>query len=158
MKNFSFMDIVKNNKFQLIGLDPQIYIHNRFLSFEKNSYTNLIRISCFLNNSKGKIYNKDYRKILEKAKDGDFVFLDPPYLEEHEYGFQYNINENINSNFLTELHKEVRKLDKRGVKWIMTQADTKQVKDLFREYKIKKFQVYRMGKNRRVNELIIMNY
>ena len=40
----------------------------------------------------------------------------------------------------------------------MTQADTKQIKEIFKEYHIKKFQVYRMGSKRYINELLIMNY
>jgi hypothetical protein len=40
----------------------------------------------------------------------------------------------------------------------MTQADTKEIKQIFKKYTIKKFQVYRMGSNSYTNELIIMNY
>jgi hypothetical protein len=32
------------------------------------------------------------------------------------------------------------------MKWLMTQADTKDVKDTFKEFTIKKFSVYRFGK------------
>jgi hypothetical protein len=40
----------------------------------------------------------------------------------------------------------------------MTQADTKDVKHIFKEFTIKKFKVYRPHKNIYVNELLIMNY
>ena len=40
----------------------------------------------------------------------------------------------------------------------MTQADTKEVKKIFKEFKIKKFEVYRGGSKEYKNELIIMNY
>ena len=56
------------------------------------------------------------------------------------------------------LYKEVKKLDKMNVLWLMTQADTKEIKDLYKEYNIKKMKVYRRGKKDYVNELIIMNY
>jgi hypothetical protein len=56
------------------------------------------------------------------------------------------------------LYQQVKKLDKRGVKWLMTQADTKQIKEIFKEYTIKKFKVYRISSKTYVNELIIMNY
>ena len=57
-----------------------------------------------------------------------------------------------------ELYKEVKKLDKKKVKWMMTQAETKEIKNIFKDYNIKKFQVYRPVNKSYVNELIIMNY
>ncbi|MEY3422657.1 MAG: hypothetical protein RIR48_2982, partial [Bacteroidota bacterium] len=57
-----------------------------------------------------------------------------------------------------KLYLQVKKLDKKKVKWLMTQADTKQIRNLFCDYKIKTFKVYRMSSNTYVNELIIMNY
>jgi hypothetical protein len=41
---------------------------------------------------------------------GDFVFLDPPYFEQHDYQFNYNIDEKIDLNFLYQLLNEVMKL------------------------------------------------
>ena len=70
---------------------------------------------------------------------GDFVFLDPPYIESHNYNFNYNKDEVLDESFIHNLYKQVKKLDKRGVKWLMTQADTKQIKNIFKEYTIKKF-------------------
>ena len=68
------------------------------------------------------------------------------------------IEESLDNKFILELYKEVKKLDKKGVKWLMTQADTKEIKDIFKEYKIKKFEVYRANSKTYKNELIIMNY
>ena len=42
--------------------------------------------------------------------------------------------------------EQVKKLDDRGVKWIMTQADTKTIRSIFKGYKIVKFPVYRAAK------------
>jgi DNA adenine methylase len=108
--------------------------------------------------TKGTIYNHDYKKVLQKAKSGDFVFLDPPYVEAHNYGFKYNKDEKLDVEFLKELVKEVKKLDKRGVKWLMTQADTSAIKFFFKEYTIRPFPVYRAISKTYKNELVIMNY
>jgi DNA adenine methylase len=157
MKYSAYMGtIFKDNKFLFYGLEPHIYIENRMFFLENNSLNNLVNVSNFLNTN-GNIYNKDYNYILTKAKKGDFVFLDPPYIEEHDYGFSYN-QKQVDNKFLQELHKEVKKLDKKGVMWMMTQADTKKVKEQFKKYHIKKFKVYRTGKKSYINELIIMNY
>jgi DNA adenine methylase len=123
-----------------------------------NLYSLILEVSHFLNNSKGKIFNKSYEIILDKAKSGDFVFLDPPYIESHNYEFNYNKDEVLDEKFLSNLYKQVKKLDKRNIKWLMTQADTKQIKNIFKEYTIKKFKVYRMASKSYVNELIIINY
>lgn len=157
--------IIKNNKFLFGGLDYNIYLRDSYPFLEQKYYDNLSAINNFLNtskttvtNTKGKIYNKSYEIILDKAKEGDFVFLDPPYIQEHNYGFNYNQNEILDESFIQGLYNEVRKLDKKGVKWLMTQADTKEIRNLFKDYKINHFRVYRMGMKRYVNELVITNY
>jgi len=150
-------NILINNKIKFQGLNMRI-LGNKYYFLEQYYFQNLNNVSKFLNNSKGKIYNKDYSLILDKAKSGDFVFLDPPYIESHNYQFNYNKHENLDEKFLKNLYKQVKKLDKRGVKWIMTQADTKQIKEIFKEYIIKKFPVYRTVSKSYKNELVIMNY
>jgi DNA adenine methylase len=159
MKFCSYMGniIIKNNLY-FKSLDLPIIINNRYFFLEENNYNNILEVSHFLNNSKGKIFNKSYEIILDKAKSGDFVFLDPPYIESHNYEFNYNKDEVLDEKFLSNLYKQVKKLDKRNIKWLMTQADTKQIKNIFKEYTIKKFKVYRRVSKIYVNELIIMNY
>ena len=139
-------------------MDYNIYIRDSYPFLEEKYYSNLLEISHFLNNSNGKIYNKSYEKILDKAKKGDFVFLDPPYIQEHNYGFNYNQNEMLDESFINKLYFQVQKLDKKEVKWLMTQADTKEIRDKFNEYTIKVYKVYRMSQKKYVNELIITNY
>ena len=151
-------NIIRNDNFYFPGLYISMYISNNYPFLKPTYYSNLVEISTFINNSKGKIYNKSYEQVLDKAKKGDFVFLDPPYIEECEYQFNYNKDEVLDNTFLKTLYQQVKLLDKKGVKWLMTQADTKDIKRLFKEYTIKKMKVYRMGKKEYVNELIIMNY
>lgn len=151
-------DIIYNNIFFFKSLDMNIFIRNYYPFLIQNNYNNIIEVSKFLNNSKGKIYNTNYEKILNKSKNGDFVFLDPPYIEDHNYEFNYNKNEVLDESFIIGLYQQVKQLDTKGVKWLMTQADTKQIKEIFKEYHVEKFQVYRMGSKSYVNELIIMNY
>jgi DNA adenine methylase len=150
-------DIIIHNKFYFNGLDTNIFIRNSYPFLKQTYYDNIIEVSNFLNNN-GKIFNETYEKILNKAKKEDFVFLDPPYIETHDYKFNYNKDENLDESFINNLYQQVKKLDLKNVKWLMTQADTKQIKEIFKEYTIKTFKVYRMGSKTYVNELIIMNY
>lgn len=159
MKFCSYMGhIFVNNKFMFAGLDLNISIKNNY-SFLKDTYYNLLSdIADYLNESNGKIYNKDYIKILEEAKKDDFVFLDPPYFEKKElYQFNYNKDEVIDQLFLDNLKIQLVNLDKRGVRWIMTNADTTEVHKTFTKFKIKKFKVYRANSNSYKNELIILS-
>jgi DNA adenine methylase len=159
MKFCEYMgDIIFNNKFYFNGLDMNIYIRNYYPFLKQTYYDNILKVSQFLNNSKGNIFNKNYETILNKAKKGDFIFLDPPYIEERNYTFNYNKDEILDESFINNLYHQVKKLDERGIKWLMTQADTQQIKNIFKEYTIKTFQVYRMCSRTYVNELLIMNY
>uniref|UniRef100_A0A6C0E245 site-specific DNA-methyltransferase (adenine-specific) n=1 Tax=viral metagenome TaxID=1070528 RepID=A0A6C0E245_9ZZZZ len=157
MKYCDYMgNIVVKNKFYFQGLNLSILNYDSYYFLKNVCHKNMTNIHNFLRN--GLIYNKDYKKILDKSKEGDFVFLDPPYIEEHKYQFNYNIDENLNKKFILELYDELKKLDKKKVKWLMTQADTKEVRNVFKEYTIKKFKVYRSSLKSYKNELIIKNY
>ena len=57
-----------------------------------------------------------------------------------------------------ELKYELRDLDKKGVKWLMTQADTPEVRRLFSKYEVIYVPVYRRSTKQFKNELIIKNY
>ena len=151
-------NILIHKKFNFKGIEMNIYINNRCFFLEPSYFNNLFEVSNFLSSKKGKIYNDDYKKILKKAKEGDFVFLDPPYIEDHNYRFKYNKDEKLDSKFMSELKKQCDLLDKKKVKWLMTQADTKQVRETFRGYTIKEYRVYRRGNNSYKNELVIKNY
>ena len=161
MKYCSYMGvIIKNNKFYFNGLELNIITGNRYSFLTNKYYNNLINIYNFLNNSNGLILNKNYKNILNKAKKGDFIFLDPPYIDEDDYDYllKYNINEKIGLDFIIDLGKELKKLDNKGIKWIMTQSDTKDVKRIFKDYDIISYKVFRGYRKNYVNELRIKNF
>ena len=159
MKFCAYMgNILHNNILRFPALDMNIYINSNYTFIKQTYYDNILNVSNFLHNSKGKIFNKSYETILNKAKQGDFVFLDPPYIEKHNYDFNYNKDEVLDETFIHKLYQQVKKLDSKNVKWLMTQADTQQIKNTFKEYIIKTFKVYRITSKTYVNELIIMNY
>lgn len=62
----------------------------------------------------------------------------PPYIEDKAYTFQYNQKEN-SSNFNEDLLIELKKLNNKGVKWMMTQIDTPDTQALFKGYKYFKY-------------------
>lgn len=159
MKFCAYMNnIIISNTMVFRSLDLHILSRDKYYFLEQNSYNNINQVSQFLNISNGHIFNQSYQDILCKAKEGDFVFLDPPYIENHKYDFNYNKGEILDDLFLKELYNQVKKLDSKNIKWLMTQADTLQIKEIFKEYTIKSFSVYRSCSKKYVKELLIMNY
>ena len=137
------------------GLYGDIHTTNMCHIFTENYKTKILELKKILKNVK--LENKDYTKILEKCKKGDFVFLDPPYIEEKTYSFVYNKNEIFDP---VELQKELNHLDKKQVKWMMSQIDTLQVRELFKKYKFKNYinNSNFNNSNTQKKEVIITNY
>jgi DNA adenine methylase len=143
------------DKLYFDSLYGDVYTTNTCHIFTEKYKTKLLELQKILKNIK--IENKDYKLILKNSKKGDFVFLDPPYIEPKNYSFNYNKNENFN---IDELKLNLENLDKKGVKWMMTQIDTKQVRNLFREYKFYKYTNNSNFNNSNIpkKEVIITNY
>lgn len=163
MKYIAYLGhIFVNNKFAFVGLENNILKGKPLYYMGEKYLANIKSVNGFMKGDgvKGKIMNGDYRKVIRKAKKGDFVFLDPPYYEpEVDYKFNYNKNEKVGNSFIKDLKNEVDKLDKKGVQWLMTQADTPFIREVFgSKYTIQELRVYRRTKNMYVNELIITNY
>jgi site-specific DNA-adenine methylase len=147
--------IYSKNNLYISGLNGNIFLKNQCHIFTENYKQKLQDLQKILKNVN--IKNKDYKLILKNCKKGDFVFLDPPYIEEKKYLFDYDKKTEFN---LLELVKELDILTKKGVKFMMTQIDTNQVRNLFGKYKIKIYNNdsnYR-GKRTDKKEVIITNY
>jgi len=159
MKNLGYNGhIFFNDKFKFYTFDLNIHTYDNVFLFSKKYENNLHTVSTYLQTGNNMILNQNYTQVLRLCKAGDFVFLDPPYVEDHDYQFVYNKEERLDDGFLLTLLKEVKKLDKKRVKWLMTQADTPRIRQLFKDYNITEIPIYRMPKKQFVHELIIMNY
>lgn len=154
----SYMGMIfSKNKFYFQGLDLAIASRNNYTFLKREYYFHLSVIHQYLQSNTGILTNDDYKKTLLMAKKGDFVFLDPPYVGNHTDS-QYNVGENICIDFIEELYHQCVLLDRKGVLWLMTQADTAVVRKIFEKYTIHTFPVYRGATNEYKNELLIKNY
>ena len=149
--------IILSNKFSIGGLYGPLYNEKSIHIFTEKYKEKIRKLSQIL--KKVKIYSKDYKTILKEANEGDFVFLDPPYLEEKKNSYTYNKNETFD---ISELKNELVSLDTRNVKWMMTQIDTEETRKLFSKYNIIEYtnkNSFNNGNNITLkNELIIKNY
>jgi DNA adenine methylase len=154
--SFNNSIINTSNEWYISGLCNNIYSRLNSHIFTENYKSKILELQNILKNVK--IENKDYSKVLDKTKKGDFVFLDPPYIEEKKYAFNYNKNEEFS---IESLKNEIQKLDIKGVKWMMTQIDTDQVRKIFKGYKFKEYRNnsnFASSKKVDKKELIITNY
>ncbi|MGL5830220.1 MAG: DNA adenine methylase [Angustibacter sp.] len=100
----------------------------------------------------------DFRVTLEKPCEGDFVYLDPPYIRlEAAAGhwqtakFDFYTVERFREHDLAELATMCGELTERGVDWLMSNRDTQMVRDLFPNNEIVRFTTRRSvaAQNRR---------
>ncbi|MDG0870933.1 DNA adenine methylase [Candidatus Lucifugimonas marina] len=83
------------------------------------------------------IRNEDFRSSLSRARPGDFVYLDPPYLPLSDTSkFFFYTQKRFRQPDLEELANHCRWLSMRGVSWMLSNRDTPLVRTLFSESEI----------------------
>lgn len=124
---------------------------------------NILSISNFLNKNNIDISNDNYENKIKMAQKNDFIFLDPPYDFENK-GFDSYTSNSFGKEGQIKLNELLIDADKRGVKWILTNHNTKLINEIY-----KKFNIYKIPVNRFINsdsnnrqnstfETIITNY
>jgi len=105
-----------------------------------------------------------FEKVVNLAKKGDFVYLDPPYhpLKKGKNFTTYTKNKFLENEqkVLTEVFK---KLDKKGCYVMESNSETNFIKNLYSSFKIHIVQAKRMincdgAKRGKINEYVITNY
>ncbi len=127
-------------------------------------YENIMNMSNFFQKSVS-FKNEDYLSFLEHPTKGDFVFIDSPYdYEEGVKGFDsYNKNSFGQKNQIL-LAEMIKKLDKKGVKFMATNHSTKLIKELYKSFNLIEITTDRFinsdASNRKNGavEVIITNY
>lgn len=98
------------------------------------------------------ILHCDFRELVADAQEGDFVYLDPPYLpifskptteKEPTAKFNKYTAKTFELPDLIELAQVCFDLSERGVNWIMSNRDTEGVRDLFPKNEIISFTTHR---------------
>lgn len=146
------------------------YFNVPFGNYKSPNYLNpenILSVSEFLNlNPKPKFYSGDYRKCTSNARQGDFVYLDPPYDPiSNTSSFTSYSNEGFGKDDQKDLRDEALRLTEIGATVLLSNSDTEFVRDI---YSISnKFQIVSVKIHRGVgasaasrgitNELLIRN-
>jgi len=110
------------------------------------------------------IWNGSYEDVLASASEGDFIYLDPPYVP---LSSTSNFTQYTGSNFGNAEHEKLKllfeKLDKRGCLLMMSNSDTPLVKELYKRFRQTEVMADRavnckvQGRGK-ITELVITNY
>jgi len=115
---------------------------------------------------KAKLIHGHFSAVLKQASDGDFVYFDPPYYTETNGFTGYAVSASGNATFGAFDHRMllncVEKLNDRGCTVVISNSNTKFIRDLYENFKRDKVTARRFincnGSGRQlVNELVITN-
>lgn len=111
-----------------------------------------------------KILMEDFELITNQATKGDFVYFDPPYdVPENSRSFTAYTKEGFNQDEQIRLAKVFKKLTNKGVYVMLSNRNTKFIRELYKDFNIKVVEAKRSinskGAGRGVvEEVIITNY
>ena len=121
-------------------------------------------VSKYFNKADIKILNGDFEASLKGIRKGAFVYLDPPYDPvSNSANFTGYDKGGFNRDEQIRLKKLCDKLDKKGVKFLLSNSATDFIKDLYKDYNIKIVKAKRAinsnGNARgEVDEVLVRNY
>lgn len=125
---------------------------------------NLRRVSQALRWSNAKLLAVDYQEATKIAREGDFIYFDPPY---QPVSSTANFTSYTRSGFSIEDQEQLgrwfQELDKRGCQILLSNSDTREVLDIYDGYYIERVQALRAisckGNRRKGHtELVISNF
>ena len=78
--------------------------------------------------------HSDFKNSIKNIKEGDFVYLDPPYAHENKNSFVCYVKDVFDINMHKSLFDEILKFDERKIKFLMSNAKVDFVLKKFKEY------------------------
>lgn len=123
---------------------------------------NLINCSNLLQRTE--IRHADFSEILTKVQKDDFVYFDPPYVPLSETSsFTSYTKDGFDIDMQFKLRDVCDELDSMGVKFLLSNSDTKLVNELYENYNIKKvFASRQINANAdgrgKITEVLVRNY
>ncbi len=126
--------------------------------------TVLQAVSNYLKNDNIKFLSGDFEEAIKGARKGSFVYFDPPY---DPISKSSNFTGYVQGGFGNEEQIRLRdaciKLDKKGIKFLLSNSSTAFMKDLYKD-----FEIIEVGASRHINsvgskrgvvtEILVRNY
>jgi DNA adenine methylase len=108
------------------------------------------------------IVHGDFEETVRHAGKNDFVYLDPPYVEDESEGFVEYGPHSFTVKDLGRFAESLRTLDKIGAKFLVSYADTSSARQLLKRWNIRRVWTRRniagfADKRRGVHELLASN-
>lgn len=106
----------------------------------------------------------DFEKTVENAKEGDFVYFDPPYAPiSKTANFTGYIGGGFGQNEQERLKNLCDKLNEKNVKFLLSNSDCPYIRELYKDYKIISIKAKRSvnanpKKRGEIGEVLIKNY
>ncbi len=126
---------------------------------------NLRSVSEFLRSVDIQILYQDYRETCKLAREGDFVYLDPPY---HPISKTSSFTKYTKEDFTREdqitLSEVFKELDRKGCYIMLSNSNTEFIKDLYRGFEIVELSANRSinckaeGRGKEKVEILVKNY
>lgn len=123
---------------------------------------NLGIVHCILNFNDIELLSTDFEEAVKNAKKGDFIYFDPPY-DSDTSTFNSYTEDGFGKDEQVRLFALFEKLDKKGCYIMLSNHNTKLIRDLYKNYNINVIKAKRNinanGKKRgNVEEVLITNY
>lgn len=123
---------------------------------------NLGIVHCILNFNDIELLSTDFEEAVKNAKKGDFIYFDPPY-DSDTSTFNSYTEDGFGKDEQVRLFELFEKLDKKGCYIMLSNHNTKLIRDLYKNYNINVIKAKRNinanGKKRgNVEEVLITNY
>lgn len=121
-------------------------------------------VSNYLNKANITFLCTDFVRALDKASEGSFVYLDPPYDPVSDSAnFTGYDKGGFSRDEQLRLKEVCDDLHKKGVKFLLSNSSTKFIKDLYINYKIEIIQAKRIinsksDKRGEIDEVLVRNY
>jgi len=127
--------------------NTQIYCENEILE-----------MSAFFREKNVTFYSKNFLDFkLSFFKKGDLVYLDPPYFPSEKSKFTSYWKTPFLKNEQKELFLFCKKLDKKGVKFIVSNSPCPEIREMYKEFKQQEFYVGRQMRDARTKRTTLNN-
>ena len=124
----------------------------------------IMAVSRYLNENSIEILNEDFEVALQGIDKDDFIYFDPPYVPlTKSSNFTGYVRGGFNSGDQLRLKNLCDKLNKQGIRFLLSNSATEPIFDLYKDYQIRQIKANRIinsnsAKRGQINELLIRNY